>query len=250
MNHIQVELLNNTAWWQLWLPVLTAFIVAAVAYAGVVKSNRTNGIAIKAADQRSRDEMKESRDRDFRQWRRDNLMRLGTDAVGIAIKTVDHFNTATNEEGDPTDDLFQKKWMKTLEPVRSWGADIEISSRALRMIDADDPAKACRSLSQVVTSAGVSSLPHSYNAVLNGSRIGAKVLKDLISAQGDEHEIERVMSLVQANGARFEEAKEAYLGLIRTIIEAQINFERAIENELDENNSAGATQTATQPGPS
>ncbi|MEZ0358153.1 hypothetical protein [Mycobacterium sp. SA01] len=245
MNHIQVELLNHTAWWQLWLPVLTAFIVAAVAFAGVVKSNRTNRMAISAADQRSKDEMRESRDRDFRQWRRDNLRQIGTETVRIAIRTLDHLNTATTEEDDPTDDLFQKKWLKALEPVRSWGADIEANSPALRMIDADDAAKACRELAQVVTRAGVSGEPHAYSAMLNAKRIAAKTLNRRISEQADQNEIEGVRALIQAHEAQLEQAKKAYFDLIETIVSAQINFERAILSELDSNNVG--SQTATQP---
>jgi hypothetical protein len=55
-------------WIQLWLPLITAMIVASVALVGVLVSNQTNRGAIEAADERSRTELRESRDRRI-QWR-------------------------------------------------------------------------------------------------------------------------------------------------------------------------------------
>jgi uncharacterized protein (DUF2062 family) len=55
-------------WIQLWLPLITAMIVASVALVGVLVSNQTNRGVIEAADERSRTELRESRDRRI-QWR-------------------------------------------------------------------------------------------------------------------------------------------------------------------------------------
>ncbi|GFG67915.1 hypothetical protein MKUB_54050 [Mycobacterium kubicae] len=71
---LPVEITNHTEWWQPWLPVGTGLVVAMVAFAGVLLSNRTNRRAIAAADGREVDK-----------WRRDTLLRLCSDAVTASL---------------------------------------------------------------------------------------------------------------------------------------------------------------------
>ena len=66
-------------------------IGAAVALFGVFLSNRTNRKAIDAADERSRNELHESRDHNFRSWQRDTVVQILGQAKGhnmhVAPKT-------------------------------------------------------------------------------------------------------------------------------------------------------------------
>jgi hypothetical protein len=70
-----VEITNHTDWWQPWLPVASAFMVALVAFAGVLISNRTNRRAIDAADYR-----------EVEKWRRDTVLRLCPEAVTASLE--------------------------------------------------------------------------------------------------------------------------------------------------------------------
>lgn len=75
---IPVEVVNHTDWWQPYVPPLVglvgSLIVAAAAFYGVAKSNRTNQSAINAADRREWDK-----------WRRETLLKLCTDALTRAL---------------------------------------------------------------------------------------------------------------------------------------------------------------------
>ncbi|WP_428338798.1 hypothetical protein [Mycobacterium sp.] len=62
---VRVEILNHSGWWQLWLPFVGSLIVAMVAFIGVLLSNRTNGRAITASDER-----------ELVRWRREKLLEL------------------------------------------------------------------------------------------------------------------------------------------------------------------------------
>jgi hypothetical protein len=61
-------------WWLPWHPVGTGLIVAMVAFVGVLISNRTNRLAIAAADGREVDK-----------WRRDTLLKLCSEAVTASL---------------------------------------------------------------------------------------------------------------------------------------------------------------------
>lgn len=72
------ELLPATAasgWWIPWLPVGTGMVVATVAFFGVLVNNRTNRLAIAAADGREVDK-----------WRRDTLLKLCSEAVTASLE--------------------------------------------------------------------------------------------------------------------------------------------------------------------
>jgi hypothetical protein len=58
-------MINQTDWWQLYLPplvgLLGSIIVAAAAFTGVIKNNRTNQRAIDAADDRHKEQLQAAR---------------------------------------------------------------------------------------------------------------------------------------------------------------------------------------------
>jgi hypothetical protein len=70
----------------------------AVSYFGIRKSNRTNRDAIGAADERAVADRAEMRDRDFRTWRRDALLRLAEEASQAAIEAHDLYFKVSHPE--------------------------------------------------------------------------------------------------------------------------------------------------------
>jgi hypothetical protein len=79
---LPVEITNQTDWWQAYTPplvgLLSSLVVAAAAFWGVIVSNRTNVLAIDAADKRERDT-----------WRRETVLRLSSDAL-TAVLAIEH----------------------------------------------------------------------------------------------------------------------------------------------------------------
>jgi hypothetical protein len=57
-----------------------SLVATGVSYFGIRKSNTTNRGAIAAVDKRAVAERAEMRDRDFRTWQRDTLLRLAEEA--------------------------------------------------------------------------------------------------------------------------------------------------------------------------
>jgi hypothetical protein len=80
---------ETTQWWLPWLPVVSSLAVAAVAFAGVLISNRTNREAIRAA-----------RVLDHHKWLRESLLRLGSEAAGHAFEIDRLYNKRSFEIAD------------------------------------------------------------------------------------------------------------------------------------------------------
>jgi hypothetical protein len=97
-----------TQWWLPWLPVLGSTLVAAVAFAGVVISNRTNRQAIAAA-----------RDLDHHKWLRDTLLRLGSDAAAHAFEVDRHYNRRSFQIAD---DLYTQHMLAVAGELRKLSA--------------------------------------------------------------------------------------------------------------------------------
>lgn len=97
---LTVDLIDHTSRWQPYVPPLVgligSIIVAAAAFAGVVKSNRTNLKAIETADTRERDRWKKDQDLEREKWHRDNLLRLCSEALRIAREIQQHYGQAAS----------------------------------------------------------------------------------------------------------------------------------------------------------
>lgn len=87
MTPIPVEIINQTDWWQPYVPplvgLLGSILVAVVALYSVRKSNGTNERAIDAADNREREK-----------WHRDNLLRICSEAVRVSREIIRQYNAA------------------------------------------------------------------------------------------------------------------------------------------------------------
>lgn len=90
-----VEIVNQTDWWQPYIPPLVALvgsiIVATVALFSVRKSNKTSMLAITSADERERERWKVDSEREREKWRRDNLLRLCSEALRVARDVQQHY---------------------------------------------------------------------------------------------------------------------------------------------------------------
>lgn len=95
-----VEITNHTEWWVQWLPVAGSALLAIGALVGVVLSNRmTLKISRQereGARQLSRLDREAARQRDYLQWRRETLSRLGTEVVEAAVEAIDEYGKFVN----------------------------------------------------------------------------------------------------------------------------------------------------------
>lgn len=121
-------------------------IGSTVALFGVFLSNRTNRKAIDAADERSRTELSESRDRDFRTWRRDTLLKLADEVVEAAIDAGAEYAKAV--QLGPTWD--QEQFRASIEIVDARGRRIGASIARLRLIGAHEAANRCVKLRDAI----------------------------------------------------------------------------------------------------
>jgi hypothetical protein len=137
-----VELINHTGWIQLWLPFITAMVGAAVALFSVFVSNKTNRKAIDAADARSRTELSESRERDFRTWQRDALLRFGDEVVEAAIDAFGEYGKAIGLAHTWTREEFHASMEIVDARTRRIGANVA----RLRLIGAHYTADRCVAL--------------------------------------------------------------------------------------------------------
>jgi hypothetical protein len=98
MTPLPVEIINQTDWWQPYVPplvgLLGSVIVASVAFIGITKSNRTNLRVIEAADTREREKWQSDSDRAREKWHRDNLLRICSEAVRVSREISHHYNEA------------------------------------------------------------------------------------------------------------------------------------------------------------
>lgn len=106
---LPVEIVNQTDWWQPYVPplvgLLGSILVAVVALYSVRKSNETSERAIDSADMRERERWQidndrererwqSDRDREREKWHRDNLLRICSEAVRISREIQQHYNGA------------------------------------------------------------------------------------------------------------------------------------------------------------
>lgn len=194
-----VELINHTGWIQLWLPLITAMIIASVALVGVVVSNRTNRRAIEAADERSRTELRESRDRDFRSWQRDTLLRLGDEVVEAAIDAYDEYSKAIALGPRWGQEDFQA----SMEIIDARSRKIGANVARLRLIGAHQTADRCVALRSAINHKElVGSIIEAARAMQN--RVGAALhgQTEQFDANMDETVLRRDGRLAGVEAAR------------------------------------------------
>lgn len=205
-----VELINHTSWLTLWLPFITAMVGSAVALFGVFWSNRTNRKAIDAADARAKIDRQDARDRDFRLWQRDTLLRLADEVVGAAIEAQDEYGKMIALTSSLSQDDFQKMG----EHIDREGRKIAANIARLGLIGAHETARKARNLRGAINS------------------------RDLIGAIFDVAEAprRRVSAQLHGDAEAFEAQIAAQLQkrdqLLGEINAARAEFGQAVEREL------------------
>ncbi|MFL0293817.1 hypothetical protein ACJH6J_22610 [Mycobacterium sp. SMC-18] len=112
-----VQVVDQNEWWQPYVPPLVgligSLIVAAAAFAGVVKSNRTNLAAIASADTREREKWQIDSEREREKWHRDNLLRICSEAIRVSREIHHNYNEAAgaclkHSECDRAEKVFRE----------------------------------------------------------------------------------------------------------------------------------------------
>lgn len=143
---ITVELVNDSAWWLPWLPVVGSAVVAAVAFIGVIVSNRTNRAAITASDERAQQDRHDARTRDFRTWQRDTLLEIAAPVVQAALEgQEEYFRIAYSARANALDPA-------TFDEVARLGGIVGAATAKLMIVGAHDLADECRAVRKAMNS--------------------------------------------------------------------------------------------------
>jgi hypothetical protein len=133
-----VEIVNEASVWT-WLgPVLT-FLASVLLFTGsLIVLWRTN----KAADRRAAEERQNERDRDFRLFQRDTLLRLGDETVEAAIETFDEYEKIRYSQQPLPPEPFRE--------IDVWIRKIAANAVRLRLIGAHDSSQRCIALRDAI----------------------------------------------------------------------------------------------------
>ena len=199
-----VEITNHTEWVQ-WLPVAGSALLAIGALVGVVLSNR---MTLKI----SRQEREDARRRDYLQWRREELRRLGTEVVRAARGVIDEYGKVASLVNQPIDET-------TVAPIEQAARPIAADAEILGFLGADDAARRCIELHEVVMGIDLIKAVREHQASLRQDR-----------ANGLLYE--------QASDAR-QEAEAKLTDRLMAVQVAIRHFAHAVESELRQLNPPG-----------
>jgi hypothetical protein len=133
-----VEIVNEASVWT-WLgPVLSFFGTLLLFTGSIIVLWLTN----KAADWRAAEERKNQRERDFRLFQRDTLLRLGDEIVEAAIETWDQFVKIRHSQASLQERPF--------EAIDVWVRKIAANVVRLRLIGAHDTSQRCIELRDAI----------------------------------------------------------------------------------------------------
>jgi hypothetical protein len=134
-----VEIVNQASFWE-WLgPVLT-FLGSVLLFAGSIYVMwRTN----QAGDIRAAAERENQRERDFRLFQRDALLRIGDEVVQGAIETWEQFGAIRADSTPLRDGAFA--------PIDVWAQKIAADVIRLDLIGVNEPTQRCIALRDAIT---------------------------------------------------------------------------------------------------
>ncbi|MCA4755256.1 hypothetical protein [Mycolicibacterium fortuitum] len=193
-----------------WLGPVLLFVASLVATGatlfGVLKSNKTNRNAIAAADSRANTDRAEARDRDFRQWQRDTLVRLSSEVIESALDA----NASYNRLAHSTKPLDEN----SADSIEAAGRRVAVGGLNLRLIGAHRAADQCVNL---------------RNAIQNGDALGAMVDYNVVFRRslrpGADEDQEELGKLVAGSRAAFDTYRQS-------IDDARGRFGEIVEQEL------------------
>lgn len=141
--------------WVPWLALVGATFIAIGALVGVILSNKTT---LKT----SRQEREDARRRDFLQWRRDVMLRLGTEVVDAASEAIDEYSKVASLFTDPITPT-------SLEPVDRASRRIA-ATETLRLLGAYDAATRCIELRDMMLAAELMNAAKELHGALRDDR--------------------------------------------------------------------------------
>ena len=131
-----------------WLGPLLLFgaslVASGVAFFGIRASNRTNRAAIVAADDRATTDRAADRDKNFRTWQRDTLLRLSSEVIEAALNCEDDYRRIGYMPTPMT--------LESADPIEQAGRRIGVCGLNMRLIGAHVAADRCRDLRSVSNS--------------------------------------------------------------------------------------------------
>lgn len=212
---LSVELVDHTGWIQLWRPFITAMVGSGVALFGVFWSNRTNRRAIEAADRRAVEDRQTERERDFRLWQRDTLLKLADEVVSAGLEAQSAYAKIVGIGSLQRPDDFSH----FADAVDAEGRKIGANIARLRLIGAHETAQRAVAL---------------RNAINDKELIGAVVevaasVKNRVTAQAEGRGEQFDAEMTQRRHRRDE--------LIAAINLVRADFGQAVEHELARTNA-------------
>lgn len=149
---LPVEITSHTEWWVQWLPLTGSALVAMAAVVGVILSNKT-------ILEISRQEREEARQRDFLQWRREELRRLGSEVVEAAVEAINEYDKLPTLLDEPIT-------RASLDPIDRACRRLAANAETLRFLIAPVTATRCIELHDLILSRELMEAANKYRAAL------------------------------------------------------------------------------------
>jgi hypothetical protein len=187
-----------------WLPLAGSTLVAIAALVGVILSNRTT---LKI----SRQEREEARERDYLQWRREELRRLGTEVVRAASDAVDEYSKIASLIDQPITNA-------SVEPVDRASRLVAANAEILRFQGAYDAARCCIELRDSIMDADLAKSAKRCHVMLRGDRdAGLSYETHREETKAAESDLSARLREVQVSLRRVGEAVEQELRQLKAV---------------------------------
>ncbi|ORV09831.1 hypothetical protein AWB95_16490 [Mycobacterium celatum] len=186
--------------------MLTFFGSVLLFVGSLIVLQRTND----AADRRTAEDRQNERQRDYRLFQRDTLLRIGDEVVEAAIETWDQFVTIRNSPAPLRDEPFKE--------IAVWGRKIAGNVVRLSLIGAHETSQRCIELRDAVNN------PELQQTILDLD----VVERTTIGAQLHGKEAERL--------ARQQELRSKFEELMEGLNDARKAFSDSVERELARTN--------------
>jgi hypothetical protein len=224
-----VEITNHTDSWVLWLSTASALVVSLIALGGVIwtivaadnraKQDRENADSRAKQDredaaERSRLDREDAREREFVRWRREAILRLGTEIMEATIDAQDEYNRLT----------YSKKpiAIEDLGQLDRAGRRVGTNAASLRLLSAHDVAERCAELRNAINNRDLVRAMYELNAAFR---------RDLTKPDPERPKTADDLSdYTKAVTTKFND-------LLDAIPVAQTQVRKAIEDELGQLNS-------------
>jgi len=148
-----VEIINEASPWA-WLVPVGALIGSALLFVGgltgIYLTNKAGAARSKsegeAAEGRAKMEIEATREKDFRNWQRDNLLRLATEISDWGARALSEFNAVAHHHRDPA------QVDPSLKQVDEWALKIWANKAGIELVGSDEAATLAEKLFDEVNS--------------------------------------------------------------------------------------------------